>query len=264
MDNLIEKSQNTPKVYGENINNLPQDLYIPPEALEIYLDSFEGPLDLLLYLIRKNNIDILDIPMASLTSQYVLFIEKMKVINLELAADYLLMSAMLIEIKSRMLLPKPVTDDEDNLDPRAELVRRLVEYELIKSAAEELNNINQIGRDFLASNAYFEKVSKESLPDISANDLFQTWQNIIKRAKQNEQHNIAQSELSVREHMSLILRKLKDNKLIEFKTFFNSDKDPIKKLVVCFLAILELAKENLIKLNQQEPCSPIYLQIGEG
>jgi len=265
MGNIIKNYWNTAKVYGENINNLPRDLYIPPDALEIYLDSFEGPLDLLLYLIRKNNIDILDIPMASLTTQYVLFVEKMKVINLELAADYLLMSAMLIEIKSRMLLPNPINDDdEQSSDPRAELVRRLVEYELIKSAAEELNKIEQIGRDFMVSNAYFEKVSKDSLPDVSTNDLFQAWQNVLKRARQNEQHNIAKSELSVREHMSMILRKLKDNELVEFTTLFNTEKEPIKKLVVCFLAILELAKENLIKLNQQKPCSPIYLQIGEG
>jgi len=264
MGNFIIKPKDIAKVYGENINELPQDLYIPPDALEIYLDSFEGPLDLLLYLIRKNNIDILDIPMASLTTQYVLFVEKMKVINLELAADYLLMSAMLIEIKSRMLLPKPINDEEESADPRAELVRRLVEYELIKSAAEELNKIEQIGRDFMVSNAYFEKVSKDSLPDVSTNDLFQAWQNVLKRARQNEQHNIAKSELSVREHMSMILRKLKDNELVEFTTLFNTEKEPIKKLVVCFLAILELAKENLIKLNQQKPCSPIYLQIGEG
>tara|TARA_B100000795_G_scaffold69144_1_gene48126 strand:+ start:11382 stop:12176 length:795 start_codon:yes stop_codon:yes gene_type:complete len=264
MENFIIKPKDIAKVYGENINELPQDLYIPPDALEIYLDSFEGPLDLLLYLIRKNNIDILDIPMASLTTQYVLFVEKMKVINLELAADYLLMSAMLIEIKSRMLLPKPINDEEESADPRAELVRRLVEYELIKSAAAELNSIDQIGRDFMASNAYFKKVSKESLPDVSINDLFHAWKNVLKRASQNEQHNITQSELSVREHMSMILRKLKSNKLVEFTTFFNSEKEPIQKLVVCFLAILELAKENLIKLNQQKPCSPIYLQIGEG
>jgi len=163
-----------------------------------------------------------------------------------------------------MLLPKPINDEEESADPRAELVRRLVEYELIKSAAAELNSIDQIGRDFMASNAYFKKVSKESLPDVSTNDLFHAWKNVLKRASQNEQHNITQSELSVREHMSMILRKLKSNKLVEFTTFFNSEKEPIQKLVVCFLAILELAKENLIKLNQQKPCSPIYLQIGEG
>ena len=230
MAELIYTEKSVPKIYGENIEALPQDLYIPPDALEVYLDSFEGPLDLLIYLIRKNNIDILDIPMANLTLQYINYVEKMKVIKLELAADYLLMSAMLIEIKSRMLLPKPSLEDEED-DPRAELVKKLIEYELMKDAAENLKEMPQVGQDILIAQSYFERVTE--------------------------------SELSVREHMTIILRKLNEKSLLEFSTFFNSEKDPIPKLVVCFLAILELTKEGLIKINQQTSSPSIFLQLGE-
>jgi|TARA_B110000208_G_scaffold192056_1_gene262293 segregation and condensation protein A len=252
---------NKAKVYGEPLKALPLDLYIPPDALEVYLDSFQGPLDLLLYLIRKNNIDILDIPMALLTIQYMEYVEKMKQIKLELAGDYLLMSAMLIEIKSRMLLPPIISEEDDDLDPRADLVAKLIEYELMKTAAHDLDDIPQIGRDRLVAQGYFEKiVEPQSLPDASIEDLFNAWKNVVKRAGQFESHKIDRSELSVREHMSLILKKLASNELILFDTFFNEEKDPIPKLVVCFLAILELTKECLIKINQQEPCSPIYIQ----
>ena len=248
------------KLYGEDIAQLPLDLYIPPEALEVYLESFEGPLDLLLYLIRKDNIDVLDIPMANLTSQYINYVEQMKIINIELAADYLLMSAMLIEIKSRLLLPKPENLEEED-DPRADLVRKLIEYEQMKSAAEELNEMPQVGRDTLVANAYFETKVSQLPPEGNVDDLYTAWANVIKRAKKFEQHKIAKSELSVREHMTSILRSLKENSLLEFSHFFNEEKDPIPKLVVCFLAILELSKERLIKINQQEPCSPLYIQL---
>ena len=250
------------KLYGEDIAQLPLDLYIPPEALEVYLESFEGPLDLLLYLIRKDNIDVLDIPMANLTSQYINYVEQMKTINIELAADYLLMSAMLIEIKSRLLLPKPENLEEED-DPRADLVRKLIEYEQMKSAAEELNEMPQVGRDTLVANAFFETKVSKLPPEVNVDDLYTAWVNVIKRAKQFEQHKIAKSELSVREHMTSILRSLKENSLLEFSHFFNEEKDPIPKLVVCFLAILELSKERLIKINQQEPCSPLYIQLEE-
>jgi len=262
MAELIYTEKSLPKIYGENIEALPQDLYIPPDALEVYLDSFEGPLDLLIYLIRKNNIDILDIPMANLTLQYINYVEKMKVIKLELAADYLLMSAMLIEIKSRMLLPKPSLEDEED-DPRAELVKKLIEYELMKDAAENLNEMPQVGKDILIAQSYFERVSEVSYPDVSIDDLFEAWKNVLKRAKQFEQHQISRSELSVREYMTIILRKLDKKSILEFSTFFNSEKDPIPKLVVCFLAILELTKEGLIKINQQTSSSAIFLQLGE-
>ena len=254
--------KNSAKVYGEHIESLPQDLYIPPDALEVYLDSFEGPLDLLIYLIKKNNIDILDIPMANLTLQYVNYVEKMKVIKLELAADYLLMSAMLIEIKSRMLLPKISLEDEED-DPRAELVKKLIEYELMKDASENLNEMPQVGKDILIAQSYFERVTEIEYPDVSVDDLFEAWKNVIKRAKQFEQHQISRSELSVREHMTIIIRKLNEKDLLEFSSFFNSEKDPIPKLVVCFLAILELTKEGLIKINQQSSSSAIYLQLGD-
>jgi len=262
MAELIYTEKSIPKIYGEDIEALPQDLYIPPDALEVYLDSFEGPLDLLIYLIRKNNIDILDIPMANLTLQYINYVEKMKVIKLELAADYLLMSAMLIEIKSRMLLPKISLEDEED-DPRAELVKKLIEYELMKDAAENLNEMPQVGTDIMIAQSYFERVTEITYPDVSIDDLFEAWKNVIKRAKQFEHHQISQSELSVREHMTIILRKLNDKNLLEFSTFFNSEKDPIPKLVVCFLAILELTKEGLIKINQQPSSSSIFLQLSE-
>jgi segregation and condensation protein A len=263
MSELINNNEFGAKLYGEDIAQLPLDLYIPPEALEVYLESFEGPLDLLLYLIRKDNIDVLDIPMANLTSQYINYVEQMKTINIELAADYLLMSAMLIEIKSRLLLPKPENPEEDEGDPRADLVRKLIEYEQMKSVAEELNEMPQVGRDMLVANAYFETEVNKLPPEVNIDDLYTAWANVIKRAKQFEQHKITKSELSVREHMTSILRALKENNLLEFSSLFNEEKDPIPKLVVCFLAILELSKERLIKINQQEPCSPLYIQLEE-
>ena len=262
MTESVQTEKNIPKIYGEDIETLPQDLYIPPDALEIYLDSFEGPLDLLIYLIRKNNIDVLDIPMANLTLQYIKYVEKMKVIKLELAADYLLMSAMLIEIKSRMLLPRPTIEDDEE-DPRAELVKKLIEYELMKDAAENLNQIPQVGKDIMVAQSYFERVTEIKYPDVSINELFEAWKNVLKRAKQFEQHQIGKSELSVREHMTIILRKLGDKDLLEFSSFFNYESEPIPKLVVYFLAILELTKEGMIKINQQSSSSPIYLQLGE-
>ena len=263
MTELINNNKVEAKLYGENIAQLPLDLFIPPDALEVYLESFDGPLDLLLYLIRKDNIDVLDIPMANLTSQYISYVEQMKIINIELAADYLLMSAMLIEIKSRLLLPKPEASEDEEDDPRADLVRKLIEYEQMKLAAEELNLMPQIGRDMLGTSAYFETEVNKIPPEVNMNDLYSAWVNVIKRAKQFEQHTISKSELSVREHMTSILRALKENNLIEFSSLFNEEKDPIPKLVVCFLAILELSKERLIKINQQEPCSPLYIQLEE-
>ena len=262
MTGPIQTQKSLPKIYGEKIDVLPQDLYIPPDALEIYLDSFEGPLDLLIYLIRKNNIDILDIPMANLTNQYINYVEKMRVIKFELAADYLLMSAMLIEIKSRMLLPKPILEDDED-DPRAELVKKLIEYELMKDASENLKNMPQVGKNIMIAQSYFERVTEIQYPDVSVDELFDAWKNVLRRAKQFEQHQISRSELSVREHMTIILRKLNEKDLLEFSSFFDTEKEPIPKLVVFFLAILELTKEGLIKINQQSSSSPIYLQLGE-
>lgn len=238
---------------------MPQDLYIPPDALEVYLETFEGPLDLLLYLIRKHNLDILDIPMAELTGQYMEYVEKMKVVKLELAAEYLLMSAMLIEIKSRMLLPKPVEVAEED-DPRAELVRRLMEYEAIKLAAQRLDAMPKVGEDIAVATVYYQHITETRPPEVSLEDLVEAWKNVLKRAKLNSHHKISRSELSVREHMSLILRRLQQDKLVEFANLFDVSKDGLQKLVVCFLAILELAREGLLKMTQQAAFSPIYLQ----
>ncbi len=256
---MIEMPINV-KIKGEAFTKLPQDLYIPPDALEVYLEAFEGPLDLLIYLIRKHNLDILDIPMADLTRQYMVYVEKMRAIKLELAGDYLLMSAMLIEIKSRMLLPKPVEIEEEN-DPRAELVRRLMEYEAIKLAAQRVDDMPKVGDGISVASAYYQHISQMQPPEVSLNDLADAWRNVLKRASHFEHHKVGRAELSVREHMSIILRHLSKDKLLEFTQLFDVEKDGIPKLVVCFLAILELAREGLIRITQQAAFSTIYVQI---
>ena len=247
------------KIKGEAFTELPQNLYIPPDALEVYLESFEGPLDLLLYLIRKHNLDILDIPMAELTRQYMAYVEKMQAIKLELAGDYLLMSAMLIEIKSRYLLPKPV-EIETEQDPRADLVRRLMEYETIKLAAENLDDMAKVGDGITVASAYYQHISQVKPPEVSLDDLTEAWRNVLKRASHFKHHKVSRAELSVREHMSLILRQLQAEPVLEFWQVFDLA-DGIPKLVVCFLAILELAREGLLRITQQAAFSPIYLQI---
>jgi segregation and condensation protein A len=223
------------------------------------LESFEGPLDLLLYLIRKHNLDILDIPMAELTRQYMVYVEKMQAIKLELAGDYLLMSAMLIEIKSRYLLPKPA-EIETEQDPRADLVRRLMEYESIKLAAENLDDMAKVGDGITVASAYYQHISQVKPPEVSLDDLTEAWRNVLKRASHFKHHKVSRAELSVREHMSLILRQLQTEPVLEFWQVFDLA-DGIPKLVVCFLAILELAREGLLRITQQAAFSPIYLQI---
>ncbi len=250
------------RIHGEMLAELPHDLYIPPDALEVYLEAFEGPLDLLLYLIRRNNLDILDIPMADLTHQYMAYVEKMRVHKLELAADYLLMSAMLIEIKSRMLLPKPA-DIEQEDDPRAELVRRLMEYEAIKLAAQRLDQLPQVGQEILVARVWYEQIAEAQPPQISLEDLMAAWKAVLERASHFTHHKISREELSVREHMSQILRKLKQHGMLEFSALFDVANDGLSKLVVCFLAILELAREGLLHMTQQAAHSPIYLQINQ-
>lgn len=248
------------RIRGEIITQMPLDLYIPPDALAVYLDAFEGPLDLLLYLIRKHNLDILDIPMAELTRQYIQYVENMHDIKLELAGDYLLMSAMLIEIKSRMLLPKPAEIESED-DPRAELVRRLMEYEAIKLAAQGLDEMPKVGEDISVASAAYLQVSNIQPPAVSMDDLASAWRDLLKRASHYQHHKVGRAELSVREHMSIILRRLKSEKLVEFSALFNVVEDGLPKLVVCFLAILELTREGLLRMSQQAPFSPIYLQI---
>ena len=256
----MDISEHSPvKIKGETLSELPQDLYIPPDALEVYLDTFEGPLDLLLYLIRKHNLDILDIQMARLTAQYMAYVDKMKAIKLELAADYLLMAAMLIEIKSRMLLPKP-TEVEEEDDPRAELVRRLMEYEAIKLAAQRLDAIPKVGEEIDVAAAYYQHISQVKPPEVSLDDLVEAWRNVLKRAKLTQHHKLGRAELSVREHMSLLLRRLSTATVLRFDELFDLETDGIPKLVVSFLAMLELAKEGLIRITQQEAFGVIYVQ----
>jgi segregation and condensation protein A len=250
------------RVYGEPLLNLPQDLYIPPDALEVMLAAFEGPLDLLLYLIRKANINVLDIPMAPLTAQYLSYVDAMRTTNLELAAEYLVMAAMLIEIKSRMLLPRHVAvAGEEAEDPRAELVRRLIEYEQMKLAGQRLDAVEQAGRDFVWAEVLVEKTLQERLPEVSVEDLQRAWLGILRQAKLNQHHQIRREELSVREHMSRILRLLRGvTGFVEFITLFEGQHSaPV--LVVCFLAVLELAREKMLVIAQSEAFAPIYVRL---
>ncbi|MFA7680343.1 MAG: ScpA family protein [Pigmentiphaga sp.] len=253
------------RLYGEPLFSLPQDLYIPPDALEVFLETFEGPLDLLLYLIRKQNFNVLDIPMAEVTRQYLSYVEQIREHNLELAAEYLLMAAMLIEIKSRMLLPARPSDTEEEVeDPRAELVRRLLEYERIKLAAQGLDQLPQLGRDFFASGVQLELTTERPLPQVDANDLRQAWADILKRAQLNAHHQITRETLSVREHMSQILRRLQTVRYLEFTELFMErvhGGDGVPVVVVHFIAMLELAKESLLDITQAEPYAPIYVRL---
>ncbi len=249
------------RLYGEPLFAMPQDLYIPPDALEVFLEAFEGPLDLLLYLIRKQNFNILDIPMAGVTRQYLVYVDEIMARNLELAAEYLLMAAMLIEIKSRMLLPpRKAAEGQEPEDPRAELVRRLLEYEQMKLAAARLNALPQLGRDFLRAQVFIEQSLQPRFPDVNVVDLQDAWRDIMKRAKLVQHHTITREQLSVREHMSIVLRHLQGRKFVEFENLFDASKgSPV--LVVTFLALLELAKETLIEITQAEVFAPIYVRL---
>jgi segregation and condensation protein A len=250
------------KIYGEPLLELPRDLYIPPEALEIFLETFEGPLDLLLYLIRRQNINVLDIPMAELTRQYLGYVEMMRRTQLELAAEYLLMAAVLIEIKSRLLLPRPAgSPGEDAEDPRAELVRRLLEYEQMKKAAQKIDELPQLGRDVVAISVWIEKTVSERLPDVHAQDLAEAWRGLLYRARMSKHHHISREELSVRAHMSGILRVLRERRVLEFSELFDASRG-VPVLVVTFLALLELARELLIEITQSECFAPIYVKLG--
>ena len=249
------------RLYGEPLFSMPQDLYIPPDALEVFLEAFEGPLDLLLYLIRRQNFNILDIPMVGVTRQYLVYVEEIRGRNLELAAEYLLMAAMLIEIKSRMLLPpRKVAEGQEAEDPRAELVRRLLEYEQTKLAAATLNAMPQSGRDFLKAQVTIEQSLQPRFPDVGIEDLQQAWQEILKRARLVQHHHISREQLSVREHMSIVLRHLQGRKFVEFEHLFDPSKGS-QVMVVTFLALLELAKETLLEITQAESVAPIYVRL---
>ena len=249
------------RLYGEPLFALPTDLYIPPDALEVFLEAFEGPLDLLLYLIRRQNFNILDIPMASVTRQYLAYVEQIRKTNLELASDYLLMAAMLIEIKSRMLLPpRKSADGKEAEDPRAELVRRLVEYEQMKLAATRLDALPLLGRDFLRAEAAVDESMTMRLPEVSPADLRETWADLMKRARLNQHHKISREQLSVREHMSLLLRAMHGRRFAIFEELFDPGHGP-QVLVVVFIALLELAREHLIEVTQAEAFAPIYVRL---
>jgi segregation and condensation protein A len=247
------------KIYGELLTEIPGDLYIPPDALEIFLDTFQGPLDLLLYLIRKHNLDVLDIPMAELTRQYLAYIEMMRANRLELAAEYLLMAAVLIEIKSRMLLPKPPDTVEEDSDPRAELVRRLLEYEQMKAAGQRLDELPQAERDFTLVQVWIDQTVIERLPEVRADDLRNAWLMLLARSQANRRHQITREELSVRAHMSSILRRLQGHRFVEFSELF-SPSAGVAELVVTFLALLELVRENQVEVSQSQAFGIIYVK----
>jgi len=249
------------RLYGEPLFSLPNDLYIPPDALEVFLEAFEGPLDLLLYLIRKQNFNILDIPMAGLTRQYLAYVDEIRTRNLELAAEYLLMAAMLIEIKSRMLLPpRKTAEGEEAEDPRAELVRRLLEYEQAKMQAAALSAMPTYGRDFWKAQVYIEQSLKPRFPEVEVVDLRDAWADILKRAKLVQHHKISREELSVREHMSIVLRTLQGRRFVEFEELFDASRG-VPVMVVTFIAMLELAKETLVEITQAEAFAPIYVRL---
>lgn len=248
-------------IYGEALTVLPMDLYIPPDALEVILEAFEGPLDLLLYLIRKENIDILDIQVAQITHQYMGYVELMKTVRLELAAEYLVMAAMLAEIKSRMLLPRSkhsTVDDEE--DPRAELIRRLQEYERIKSAAEDLDEIPRMGRDvFIAQAIAPEARARRLMADVALEEVLLAMSEVLRRANMFESHQISRETLSTRERMSMVLEALRDGSFVPFARLFTVEEGRLG-VVVTFMAILELVKESLIELVQNEAFSEIHVR----
>lgn len=247
-------------VYGEAMVDVPQDLYIPPDALEVILDAFEGPLDLLLYLIRKQNIDILDIPVAEITKQYMTYVELMRATKLELAAEYLLMAAMLAEIKSRMLLPRQHIAEDEEEDPRAELIRRLQEYEQIKIAAESLDELPRIDRDIKTIQlAAPDARARKLLPEVTLQELLLTVSEVLKRAELFEQHQVSREVLSTRERMTAILEKITGKGFVPFIQLFQADEGKLG-IVVTFMAVLELVKESLIDLIQNEPFAPIHIK----
>ena len=249
------------RIHGEPLRRIPNDLYIPPDALEVLLDAFEGPLDLLLYLIRKQNFDILDIPMAEVTHQYLAYVHEIRTRNLELASEYLLMAAVLIDIKSRMLLPvKKADSDEEVEDPRAELARRLLQYEMIKAGAARLDELPLAGRDFLRTQVLVDHEVVVRLPEVAPIDLRNAWADVLKRARLVQHHQVHREELSVREHMTVILRRLQTRRFLEFQDLFDVGKG-VPVVVVTFVAMLELARESLVQVTQAEPFAPIYVRL---
>ena len=250
-------------VQGQPVTEVPHDLYIPPDALEVILDAFEGPLDLLLYLIRRQNLDILDIPINEITRQYVEYIEMLQDVQFELAAEYLVMAAILAEIKSRMLLPRPAAEDGEESDPRAELVRRLQEYERFKQAAEDLDELPRVERDFALTEAFVEdKTEVRVPPQVDLRELLAALKDVMGRAELFTSHQISSEPLSVRERMSRIMSALRDNPYMEFQRLFDPEEGRMG-IVVSFLALMELTREQLVDLVQNEPFGQIYIKSPE-
>jgi len=246
-------------VQGEPLTVIPQDLYIPPDALLVFLEAFEGPLDLLLYLIKRQNLDVLNIPIAAITKQYMEYIHLMDHLELELAAEYLVMASMLAEIKSRMLLPRP-TESQDEDDPRAELVRRLQEYEQFKQAAEDIDALDRLERDIHLTSIDIPKFKvKLALPTVELNDLMSAFRDVVNRAEQFASHHVDREPLSVRERMVIVLERISTEDFTSFQDFFNPAEGRMG-VVVSFIAILELLKESLIELVQTDPYAPIYVK----
>ena len=251
------------KLYGEPLFKVPDGLYIPPDALEVFLESFEGPLDLLLYLIRKQKFDVMNVPMALVTEQYMGYVELIRKSNLELAAEYLVMAACLMQIKSRLLLPVTRADDDEEVeDPQAELARRLLEYEKMKLAAVELDRIPRNGRDFWRAFVLIEQTQNKILPDVSSEELARVWQEVLAQAQLRGNHTISRQELSVREFMSNILRRLGQSPIVEYRELFKKGCG-IEVAIVNYLAILELAKDGLVRITQAVPFAPLYVARSE-
>ena len=247
-------------VHGEPLSEIPTDLYIPPEALKVFLEAFEGPLDFLLYLIKRQNLDIVNIPIAQITEQYMRYIDLMEDLQLDLAGEYLLMAAMLAEIKSRMLLPRPIDENVDEDDPRAELVRRLQEYERYKQAAEDINELPRYERDIFGTIAEFpDRKSTQQEPDVSMDSLLRVFAEVLARADMYTHHRIQREALSVRERMTMILDKVNADDFIDFKELFEVEEGR-GGVIVSLLAILELLKDSLIDMVQNETNGPIYIK----
>ena len=247
-------------VYGQAVTEMPLDLYIPPDALEVFLEAFEGPLDLMLYLIRKQNIDVLDIPVAEITRQYMGYVELMQSVRLELAAEYLVMAAMLAEIKSRMLLPRSAAIEEEEDDPRAELIRRLQEYERYKAAAEGIDQLPRVGRDLTVPRLEAPQAkARKLLPDVSLEELLLSMAEVLRRADMFESHQVSREVLSTRERMSEVLERLKGGAFVPFVALFLAEEGRLG-VVVTFMAVLELIKEQLVELVQNEIFGPIHVR----
>lgn len=248
------------RVSGNPVRELPHDLYIPPDALEVFLDTFEGPLDLLLYLIRKQNMDILDIDVSAITTQYIDYINLMEAMRFELAAEYLVMAATLAEIKSRMLLPRQVQQDDEELDPRAELIRRLQQYEVYKQAAADMDSLPRQDRDFFPVDAALPVLNQERVqPDVSLQDMLLALREVLRRADMFEHHQVSREKLSTRERMSQVLERLQGDQFVSFQSLFDVSEGRLG-VVVTFIALLELIKEQLVEAVQAEPLSPLHVR----